>query len=217
MRHVVKLMIAAFLVVCQANASNADVIFTIENAGPYLPGSNLSVNVFARVDGVITPSLTFSDYSLAIDVGGNNGNAVGPILVSGLTFSGTPLINSPTFANISVSAGATVPDSDIFVNGNLLAGPSGVLTTTNQLLFTLRLNAANNAPANTPIVFSNPFLNDISNNGVGFGGNIQYVNGSISISAVPEPSTYAMIGLGLVAAGGYARFRRGKSSKLAAV
>lgn len=133
-----------------------------------------------------------------IDLDGTSTNPVGGItqtiagLIVGQTYSVSfTYANNP---NAFPSASATVSidgSSDVITHsGSSVANPGYVTGT-----FTFVANGNN-------------LLSAISNDPAGDFSGILITNFDIELSAVPEPASLAMLGLGLVAVGGYVRARR---------
>ena len=181
-----------------STSSFADVVFDIQDAGPYTLGAARTVEVYGSVT---SGTATFNSFDLAFDV---NNDGEGAFSV-GLSLSTPPATAGLVPATLSFLPGF---GADFFVS---TFQPATNLTTTPTLLFTLNFDLAAGVPSLTPISFVDVIgITNISGGDVNaLHPNIQYQNGFI---AVPEPSTYLVSMLGLAIAGGYARFRKRRST-----
>ena len=134
-----------------------------------------------------------------IDLDGTSTNPVGGItqmingLVTGQTYtvSFTYANNPNAFPNASATISIGGASDTVTHSGSTVASPSYVTTS-----FTF--------------VASGPsqLLSAISDDPAGDYSGILVTNFDVELSAVPEPASIAMLGLGLVAVGGYVRARR---------
>jgi hypothetical protein len=150
-----------------------------------------------------TASVPISGFSFGLSVPGASGitftAATINTVLNGYLFAGetTPPFTTDSFPNQTFTA------SDFYAqNGGIVINPNqtfglGLIT------FDVASNAANQTTV-TLAAFPVTSVNDENFNEVAFTG----FNGTISLSAVPEPATWAMIGVGSVTLSGWYYRRR---------
>jgi hypothetical protein len=118
-----------------------------------------------------------------------------------------------TFAVTSQPLGLTPPSTLVLPIDNpsipnvtvTLSGPDNIVPTGNNVLLgTLSLSTPNAASATPLLTVGSEFRQ------VGTGG-LETANISATVGPIPEPSTYALMGFGLLAAGAFARWSRNRS------
>jgi len=195
-------------------SSQAGFIFDIGDVVT-TPGSTVIVPVT-----VTTPDGTqfgSGNFNLGIDV-----QSAGNVIDPGLAFDATPISGSALFANPQLNTGVNaIFNLDGIANSG---ASSGGLLTSNvaSTVFNLRFNVAGNVAAGTTyaINFSSNALTSVTNSsGVlltldagGSGAGNTYSLRSGSITAVPEPSSFALAGVALVGAAMFVRRRRANAT-----
>ena len=157
------------------------------------------------------------NFNLGIDV-----SPAGTGLPSGITFNTTPLSGSALFANPVLNTGFNGPFS---IDGIVNSGsPQGGVLTNNvaSTVFNLRFDVAGSVGQGfyaINFVPSLPTADVIDSNGntlsLGAANGYSLSGGGINISAVPEPSSFTLLGLVVVCATGYAGRRRFRKNQFA--
>ncbi|MEQ1831262.1 MAG: PEP-CTERM sorting domain-containing protein [Pirellula sp.] len=159
-------------------------------------------------------------FNLAVDAF-LGATALGNGLPAGLTFDAIPVSGSAYFAgptkNDAFNVGFNV---DGIVNGNSAIGAApNLVNNVPSTVFNLRFNVAPGVAAGTVfgLNFASNALTSATNSagtaltlnagGAGIGGEYALRSGSITITAIPEPSSIALTGIALLGAVVFARRR----------
>lgn len=227
MRRFLALVVAVLsCVVC--NTSKADLIVSIGNVSIVEGGGTVLVPVTVRSTMPATDSLKGFNFPLSftrpldlidpIDGPGTSGD-----LPTGLTFNASPIANGAGFGSTSGPADPTLGALEVFQDYDFIVNdaaddtnPTLTFGTTNpQTLFSLRMNIGDAASAPAGTVFNIDFVRPGFANAFNMSdANDQTIttftlsNGSITVTAVPEPGSMALIGLASLSCVGFRRRRR---------
>jgi hypothetical protein len=182
--------------------SDADLIVSIENVSTIAGTDNVSVGLFVEdPDGLAE----LSGLELPVDFGDTNDTGI----TAGFTFVEFNPINPLDNTGFITTFQTGVP-TDADYNGQLTDGNAvgPVAITGPRQLGEFVFNVSSGAQVGDTLLLNfanpgspNPVLSVIGNNL----GNVQFSDGSISVSAVPEPSSAALVGIALA---GLVTFRR---------
>jgi hypothetical protein len=211
--------VAAFMGI--STSAQAAYVLSLENV-TVTAGNQAVVGVFISSDN----NQLLTGYTFPIEIGGN-----GRGLASGLSFPADPAAEVTTFTTVGITQlgsdilpGPFVRNYEgIFFDARPLNASAIQLSTTPVRLFNLLVDTSASIPGGTvfPVSitdnstpgsqFSLTTLNAVGGvettvQTIAAGGSA--IAGSITINAVPEPSSVALLTLAGVASGVYVRFRR---------
>ena len=156
-------------------------------------------------------------FNLGIDV-----SPGGTGLPSGITFNATPVSGGAQFFSPSLNTAFNGPPVNLNIDGIVNSNASANVPLTNNVpatVFNLRFDVGGLVgPGTYAINFASNALTSVTDSTgasltLGAPGGYTLNSGAIIISAVPEPSSLALAGLGVACGAGYAgrsRFRRKK-------
>ena len=193
--------------------AQAGFVFTIGTV------TGLAGNTFVVPVTVTTPdNMQFGaigGFNLAIDV-----VPAGAVLPSGITFNAAVISGGDLFLSPSLNTALNGPPVNLNIDGIVNSNESANVTLTNNVaatVFNLRFDVAGGvAPGSYAIIFASNALTSVTDSAgtsltLNAANGYTLTNGAIIITAVPEPSSFALAGLVLVGAKGYAsrsKFRR---------
>jgi hypothetical protein len=200
-RYVLAAMCACTGVSATFAQANLQIIVASSTVTAPSMGNTFEVSIF---NAGSTASVPIAGFSFGLSVPGGSGVTFTNATISTLTnpyifagFTSTPPFSNTAFPNQSFIA------SDIYDNtGGIVVGP-GATFGLGLITFDVASNFSN--PTTVTLAgFPSTSLSDDQAGNVTFTG----LNGTISLSAVPEPATWAMMGLGASAMLGWCYRRR---------
>ena len=204
-------------------------------------GSTGTLPVYLQTSDLSAAHTQLGGFSLAFDFNYVSGGTTTPS--PSFFMSPTPTVTSSYSPSVSIQTGGAGTNYDVIVKWAAVGGPPLDLTATNPIkLFDLAFAVAPDSPLVSPDPFTSYQLSYLPNatqsSGTGGGpiginelifGNLETVSltgansgssgGNFGVSAVPEPASIALCGLGasLAAAGAWRRRRKGPALEAASL
>jgi len=202
----------------------AGVVITVGDgtAKKFMAGTNVLLPVFATNN--LSNAVTVSSFALGFDISPTPNTLDGAVIPAGFSnysftsslFTQTPAALAPTTTgrNYDIVLSANASPSFSFSSGSTIqlgtvSFNASLETTPGQYGFTFVPNAKRNS---TLINAFSPFVGNITNGGQFSSGSGTFRN-YFEIQEIPEPSTMALIALGLTGGAAYRRLRKRSPSK----
>lgn len=208
---ILRLMVLFSCLALTTNQAFSALIVTISpGAASYSVGSTVQMNVFVT-STLASESIT--GFDLTFDLQGPGGSNVGAGLPTGIQRNSSAFLTNAFILPVSPLAGTTVQANPLGTDVYISAEGVATFNQSSTRVFTLNFDVGAGAADGTyELRIPNSIVNNFYDNNADPIANSVYNTGSfLVVSAVPEPSSMALVGLMFAGAVGFQRRLRKKN------